>query len=1086
MMQNNASDLLGRNDASPLNGARRELEAVLERARDERFRLVRIIKSYESKLADAASPVPAESLARLHSKIDQLDKAIDGRFDQLHDVEGNVDRRMAQIHELEKALGQSVAAFEQRLEASKNFGATIEAGKKEVRTIAGEVAREVRQQLADVEVGVMKKLEQLDTIDDHVCDKLDSVGRTVDDYTNGLIGDLVEKAKQGLQPLRLDLAKHAEEQIDVIDRLIAERIAGLDVDVDEALKPLTDRFASVFENAHKEADSIENRLEEHIGKVIEQSLGNRLEEMVQKRLSTAEAEMQDAVDRTVMQKVDAILSEQDAAMRRKVEAVERRAAELRARLETAADHQAEQLDAAAAAGRERRDELIAQINQHQDEASRKLQSAREVVEQSARQVASQRASLDAAAREAELMIEKRSKELVQTAGREAEAAIAERITEIEEATSRRGDAAIRSVEAKSESIRKEMREQVVGLMSKADDLMRPFGERIDGRLEELAGQAEQGIARLEQRLTEWSGEQSKAAVAAIKQAIDAAEAEAAGMSDRMAERADHLQAIRQRMTEMLAVEREQAARDIETTTADLQQQLAQARKSINGARKAAQSETFEITELMAGHADKLEQVRLQMSALIEAQTGEIDGELQQAVENLQGRLDGAMQQVEICRESVESEIEDVDGLVASHASKLSEAQRQMAAAFEEQSDAAEKQIDEACEQLRETAGSTIAGIEMSVREELERVSQMHAEAAERSRQETGRLAASCESQIQRVDQHVEERFARMEAAQVEAGERFAEAMDELTAKAEQKAEELEAIARERVAPIDEQYADADRRGREMIEQLRADAMAAIEPMQKLIDAQLDSFKHHMSSAMSAARNEASAAKSAVEQLVAPSAEHRATLEAELQEAQAAREMLQSLSTEALDQVRQTLDDAREQVRREASQALDEAMRVASDRVDAIASEAEARTTPLTEAAAARIGELEQQGQDIVNAAQDRLAEHVNALRESSEAMIDMLVSQLDRRIASLKPRAAEQLDDADHLIRQRLDQVARALEATRAATGNASTPDMNAIVSPIEAQTVDTPDVQTAENLEGSIYEMANKVVKTAAGNKAA
>ncbi len=996
-MQDPAFSIVGSEDSTAVLGARRELETVLERARDERFRLVRIIKSYEAKLADAANPVPAETLARLHGKIDALDRAVDGRFDQLHEVEQAVDKRLTQLKELESAMAGSVASFSQVLDDSKQFGKTVALARQEVKSVAGQVAEDIRQKLTDLEAPLAAKLRQAEQIDHTVSDKIDSIGRTVEHHTSGLIASTVEQARLALAPLQSELEAQARMHVKAMDQVIGERIAGLDVDVDEALKPLTERFAAMLETARQQADELEARLTQEASNIVAASLAGQIDALVEDRLESIEPELEASLDRTVRQKVAAAMASHQEDMQAKVEGVQRRAAALQAQLESAADQQAEQLDAAAAAGRARRDELIAQTLHQTDEANRTLQALRDQVDQATQRVAAQRATLDAAVREADQAAATRSSKLMDEVGQHVQSAFDSRLTSLEaqfseraismeQAATRRCDQAVETLDNKAAHVRKEMREQVVTLMSKADDLMRPFTERIQARLADMERDADAGVARLESKLTLWGEAQSNAAVKAVTDAMAQAEQEVLSSAERMAQRADHLDAVRQRLAEMIDDERDAAEKSVEQAVAVVKQQLDQARRELDAARETVSGESSTITELMAGYAQRLE------------------GFAEQAELQLQSRREQAVER-----------------------------------------------IDEVTEQLREQAAAAVAGVEQSVEDELARLSDRHAQAADRSRQETGRLAASCESQIQRVDQHVEERFARMEAAQAEAGEAFADVMDKLIEASQAK-----------------------------VDALQADARAALEPMQQMIDTQLETFKNRMSTAMNTARREAQAAQAAVDQLVQPTADQRLQLEEDLQAARTATQEIQDQAAQAVVQLRESLDTAREQVRIQAGQALDEVLRVASDRVDALTREAQERTEPMTEAVAAQIEALEAQGRESVDAARKRLADHVAGLRASSEAMVTMLEQTIDRRIAGLKPRATRHFDDADHAIRHRLEQVARALDAVQVAN-----PDDTQQAISDEGPDADV-DVKTAQNLNASIYEMANKVVKSAQSNPAA
>jgi len=117
-------------------GAAQQLGAMIDRAQDERLRLLRIIKDYQAKYDALPEPVSADHVKRVMDAVRKLDQAIADRMTTLEELDQRVDHRLDQLAQLEASLLEKTNRLSRQLDEARGFGALVEAAKRQVRAAA--------------------------------------------------------------------------------------------------------------------------------------------------------------------------------------------------------------------------------------------------------------------------------------------------------------------------------------------------------------------------------------------------------------------------------------------------------------------------------------------------------------------------------------------------------------------------------------------------------------------------------------------------------------------------------------------------------------------------------------------------------------------------------------------------------------------------------------------------------------------------------------------------------------------------------------------------------------------------------------
>ncbi|XAL99780.1 hypothetical protein OT109_00015 [Phycisphaeraceae bacterium D3-23] len=220
----------------------RDLHAAADRARDERLRLAQAQKQQQAQLDTQGGPAPVDQIVKLTDKIRQLDRVVQDRLDTLAKTQREIDIRTERVNAMRHVIQTATDAFAAQVESAQQFKCDIDAAKRAVRDSAGEVADEVRQQLAQTEEPIATRLKQLVEMDRAIDKRVSRMqqmhkqaAESVDKHLARALNDAKEQATELAAPIKQELDKHLLRRTQAIEEAVQAKIAELDVDVEDAL-----------------------------------------------------------------------------------------------------------------------------------------------------------------------------------------------------------------------------------------------------------------------------------------------------------------------------------------------------------------------------------------------------------------------------------------------------------------------------------------------------------------------------------------------------------------------------------------------------------------------------------------------------------------------------------------------------------------------------------------------------------------------------------------------------------------------------------------------------------------------------------
>ncbi len=203
-------------EAIPLaQGLLAELNQTLERARDERFRLIRLVKDCESRLGHVDAAPSRGALEKLLARVEQLNEAVRVRFEKLEQVDVAVDRRTAQLTRLEAGIRELTARFTEQVARARDFDRDIIDARRRLEAEADAVTGSVHARVAAVEAGFQESARKLEELSQSLAAQQGEADRVVA-QTAAMIQRQVERA-----------ARETREHVDAIVEPFAARVQGL-------------------------------------------------------------------------------------------------------------------------------------------------------------------------------------------------------------------------------------------------------------------------------------------------------------------------------------------------------------------------------------------------------------------------------------------------------------------------------------------------------------------------------------------------------------------------------------------------------------------------------------------------------------------------------------------------------------------------------------------------------------------------------------------------------------------------------------------------------------------------------------------
>lgn len=298
-----------------------ELRTAADRARDERLKLARLVKhSAELPIGQATSTstgadgTPDARFVALSQQVEQLEQSVSEKLQALDQVQQDIESRSEYLESLRHTITDTTRAFVTQVEQAQHFKAHVDAAKQHVKMSAGRVVEDIRQHLSDYEGPIAKRIEQLNEMDQQIDKRIarmqqmhKQAGEAVDQHLLGALRTAKEQAGELAQPVKEQLDQHLLAQAKKVDDAIQSKIAELDVDVEEALSPLTKRFDGIISDAQNKADLLADTMPDRLDSLVAEQV-----EVIRGKLAEQADGLVKGLDEETLEKVGQRIQERVA------------------------------------------------------------------------------------------------------------------------------------------------------------------------------------------------------------------------------------------------------------------------------------------------------------------------------------------------------------------------------------------------------------------------------------------------------------------------------------------------------------------------------------------------------------------------------------------------------------------------------------------------------------------------------------------------------------------------------------------------------------------------------------------------------
>lgn len=488
-------------------GAAVEMQSILDRAKDERLRLLRLLKDCETRFGTTGVVPPAEEIARLTGKVRAIDDAVRNRYRQLRHDEVTLEKRAHQIDQLREGVQELTQQFNAKIDQARAFKPELAAVKQTVKTAIDLLIQDVRGQLDRLGSDASDQLGEFRDAQTNAHDQLrqahDEVEKTFADIDNR-IADVAGRARDEAQKLIDPIFGQLENQatdcgdrvrltIEAADQTMREKLEALPAQAVQTLAPTKATLEGVIEDARTHTASLNHAIQSL--DVRMRDLPGQVDGMIQEQLDALPDRARQALDEQLNERLEAHRTSLDSKLE---EVFSQKQKELIRVL----DERAQALA----------DQLIAQQQKRIEQAAQVLVTQRKTLEEGIAKAAGKLSELwDRKSRDVDVQVNRLANERVsalsnrmaselKTADDRAESiaqeihgrltasldqSYAEAINTADRIESKAAEVVAKADEQGeqiAQSIERSLCEQVVAAMGRADAIADPFKARLEESL----------------------------------------------------------------------------------------------------------------------------------------------------------------------------------------------------------------------------------------------------------------------------------------------------------------------------------------------------------------------------------------------------------------------------------------------------------------------------------------------------------------------------------------------------------------------------------------------------------------------------
>ena len=670
-----------------IQGPAAEMQAMLDRAKDERLRLVRLLKDCEARFGTTGVVPPAEEIARLTGKVRAIDEAVRERYKQLRHDETMVQKRAYQIDQLRECVQGLTDQLDQQIDKAKRVKPDLAAVRELVQGEADRVLDQSRAQVSQIGQAMAARLEEYRNAQLAGEDQLrasrreiEQVFRDIDERLAAAAGLARDEAQKLIDPIFTQLETHAtdcgqriRELVEMTDDLVMQKLESLPAEAQKALAPTRDSLDGVIEDAKQQIARVNETLDSLDGRMLQfseqtdQLLHDRLESLPGKAFEVL------APARTALDKLVADAREQVSSVNDTLAIFDARVKELTGHCEGIVERHQGKLEEQAC---QTLDKLTAERVQQIDE--RLEQREREMLRELERVVLDRQAEVMLSVDE---MLSNHSKQMLEKHTGLIDETMRQRMDAAAEAINKKIDTMLADAEQRAETMGQQVKDRLAASIEQTRVEAEDDAVRLEDLIEADAGRA---LANMEQQRTK------------VAKAIEQIESQAIDLGEKVDQRATDVgQMIETTLREHVVSAMSQAETFTEPYKARLEATLEEHRRRADEIVGSARTQLVEQAESHFGD------IRSQARDLLDRYQSEINEQSDAAIDQVQTNMRDRIQELATSSQQMVSMIEKQ----LSRRLKVIEPQAQQTA------DAVEQQIGERLSRLRENAEAMVQLVE---------------------------------------------------------------------------------------------------------------------------------------------------------------------------------------------------------------------------------------------------------------------------------------------------------------------------------------------------------------------------------------
>ena len=317
-----------------------QLQQMIQRAQDERFKLLRMIKDSRGSVstpAPAGGAAEGATASQASERMRSIDAWVARRLDEFRQAESSINSRLAQMTRIEESFNRLSSVLRVQLEEAKPTGQYVAELRTQMQGALEQFLEGAKGQIEKVSKPLEERIDVLNSTDVEINDRLANFKRQMGKSLDSLKQHFAKTIEQGraaanamMEPFNLHIAQQIEVcqqrigiAVEAGEQSLTQRLPDFERDAGAAAERVRNEFRQRLAEAQTEAIARFAKLDDN----THQKLNERMKEHDQ-----ATASVLESTEGTLRQRVTALKGEIAAMAQQAGEDFKRSAAEHEGRM----------------------------------------------------------------------------------------------------------------------------------------------------------------------------------------------------------------------------------------------------------------------------------------------------------------------------------------------------------------------------------------------------------------------------------------------------------------------------------------------------------------------------------------------------------------------------------------------------------------------------------------------------------------------------------------------------------------------------------------------------------------------------------